>query len=111
MLALRFDRFGDLDGLRLVETATPEPAPDDVRVRIAAAGLNPSDVRNVLGRFPYTTLPRTPGRDFAGVVESGPQKWIGREVWGTGSELGFSHDGTHAEYVLMPVSGLTLKPV
>lgn len=111
MKALRFDRFGSLDALQLVELETPVPGESEALVRVHAAGLNPSDVKNVLGRFHDTTLPRIPGRDFAGVVESGPEEWIGREVWGTGAELGFSHDGTHAEYVLMPVSGLTLKPV
>lgn len=111
MKALRFDRFGSLDALQVVDVDTPVPGESEALVRVRGAGLNPSDVKNVLGRFHDTTLPRTPGRDFAGVVESGPEEWIGREVWGTGSELGFSHDGTHAEYVLIPVSGLTLKPV
>jgi NADPH:quinone reductase len=109
--ALRFDRTGSLDELKLVEIETPVPGESEALVRVYAAGLNPSDVKNVLGRFHDTTPPRTPGRDFSGVVEDGPEEWIGREVWGTGSELGFSHDGTHAEYVLIPVSGLTLKPV
>jgi NADPH2:quinone reductase len=109
--ALRFDRVGSLDALRLVEIETPVPGESEALVRVRAAGLNPSDVKNVLGKFHDTTPPRTPGRDFSGVVEQGPAEWLGREVWGTGSELGFSHDGTHAEYVVLPISGLTLKPV
>jgi NADPH2:quinone reductase len=109
--ALRFDGFGSLDALRVVDMDTPVPGASEALVRIRAAGVNPSDVKNVLGRFHETTLPRTPGRDFAGVVEAGPNEWLGREVWGTGSELGFTHDGTHAEYLVLPVSGLTLKPV
>jgi NADPH:quinone reductase len=43
-------------------------------------------------------------------VDKGPEEWLGREVWGTGSELGYTHDGTHAEYLVVPASGLTLKP-
>jgi len=109
--ALRFDRFGSLDALQLVEMDTPVPAESEALVRVVAAGVNPSDVKNVLGLFHETTLPRTPGRDFAGVVEKGPKEWIGREVWGTGSELGFSHDGTHAEYLVIPTIALALKPV
>ena len=66
MKALQFDRTGDLAALELVDMPDPLPAADEVRVEIRAAGLNPSDVKNVLGRFPYTTLPRVPGRDFAG---------------------------------------------
>ncbi|HET8705810.1 MAG TPA: zinc-binding alcohol dehydrogenase family protein, partial [Pseudomonadales bacterium] len=58
----------------------------------------------------YTTLPRVPGRDFAGVVEAGPAAWLGKEVWGTGRDLGFFNDGSHAEYVCLPASGAALKP-
>ncbi len=86
------------------------PCENEVLVRVRAAGVNPSDVKNVLGRFHETTLPRTPGRDFAGVVVSGPEEWIAREVWGTGAELGFTHEGTHAEYIALPMGGLSLKP-
>jgi len=108
--ALRFDRFGSLDALQLVELDKPAPGATEALVRVVAAGVNPSDVKNVLGLFHETTLPRTPGRDFAGVVEKGPKEWIGREVWGTGAELGFSHDGTHAEYLVIPTIALGLKP-
>ena len=111
MKALRFDRFGSLDALQLVELDTPLPGASEALVRVVAAGVNPSDVKNVLGLFHETTLPRTPGRDFAGVVEKGPTEWIGREVWGTGSELGFTHDGAHAEYLVIPTIALALKPV
>jgi NADPH:quinone reductase len=41
---------------------------------------------------------------------SGPEEWVGREVWGTGAELGFTHEGTHAEYIALPMGGLALKP-
>jgi len=81
-----------------------------VLVQIKAAGLNPSDVKNVLGRFPYTTLPRIPGRDFAGIVVEGPQALIGQEVWGTGRELGFFADGSHAQFVKLPANGVAKKP-
>ncbi|MVV50057.1 zinc-binding alcohol dehydrogenase family protein [Pseudomonas sp. PB120] len=110
MKALQFDKTGDLSALRYVEVPTPVAGPDEVLVQIKAAGLNPSDVKNVLGRFPYTTLPRIPGRDFAGVVIEGPQALIGQEVWGTGRELGFFADGSHAQFVKLPANGVALKP-
>ncbi len=110
MRALRFDRLGDLDALHSTDLPAPQPADGEVLVRVVAAGLNPSDVKNVLGRFPYTTLPRTPGRDFAGVVEAGPVDMIGREVWGTGNELGFRRDGSHAEYLTLPADGTAPRP-
>ncbi|MHB2061360.1 quinone oxidoreductase family protein [Pseudomonas monsensis] len=110
MKALQFDKTGDLSSLRFVDVATPRPGADDVLVEIKAAGLNPSDVKNVLGRFPYTTLPRIPGRDFAGVVVEGPQALLGQEVWGTGRELGFFADGSHAQFVKLPATGVAHKP-
>jgi NADPH2:quinone reductase len=108
--ALRFDRFGSLDALQVADVPVPVLRENEVLVRVRAAGVNPSDVKNVLGRFHDTTLPRIPGRDFAGVVEKGPEEWVGSEVWGTGAELGFTHDGTHAEYLALPASGLAPKP-
>jgi NADPH:quinone reductase-like Zn-dependent oxidoreductase len=110
MKALRFDRTGSLDALHLIDAPVPEPAGGEVLVRVTAAGLNPSDVKNVLGRFPYTVVPRTPGRDFAGVVERGPAALVGREVWGTGNELGFVRDGTHAQYLTLPGDGVATRP-
>ncbi|WP_460427982.1 zinc-binding dehydrogenase, partial [Azotobacter armeniacus] len=49
-------------------------------------------------------------RDFAGVVVQGPQNLLGKAVWGTGKELGFYNDGTHAAYVKLPADGVALKP-
>ncbi|MGH8361493.1 MAG: quinone oxidoreductase family protein, partial [Pseudomonas sp.] len=54
MKALQFSATGDLAALAYVDVATPVPAAGEVLVQIKAAGLNPSDVKNVLGRFPYT---------------------------------------------------------
>jgi len=65
---------------------------------------------NIKGAFHYTTLPRVPGRDYAGVVEEGPEHWVGRSVWGSGAELGFAQDGTYAEFVLVPSLSLVEKP-
>lgn len=110
MKALQFAKTGDLSALQLVDLPTPVPAADEVLIQVKAAGLNPSDVKNVLGRFPYTTLPRVPGRDFAGVVIEGPQALVGQEVWGTGQEPGFYRDGSHAQYLTLPAKGVALKP-
>ena len=110
MKALQFSRTGDLSALEVVELPTPVPAEGEVLVQIKAAGLNPSDVKNVLGRFPYTTVPRVPGRDFAGVVVEGPKELVGEEVWGTGNQIGFSRNGSHAGYITLSAKGVALKP-
>jgi NADPH:quinone reductase-like Zn-dependent oxidoreductase len=108
--ALRFHSTGDLAKLAIEEMPTPAPGDDEVLVRIKAAGLNRSDVSNVMGGHPYTTLPRTPGRDFSGIVERGSASLLGKAVWGTGKEIGFTRDGSHGEYVLLPADGVALKP-
>ena len=110
MRALRFDAFGSPSVLRLAEVADPVASEGFSVVRVTAASINPSDVKNVAGAMEGTVLPRTPGRDFAGVVESGPAGWIGRAVFGTGGDLGFTTDGSHAEALLLPVAALTAKP-
>jgi NADPH:quinone reductase-like Zn-dependent oxidoreductase len=110
MKALQFSRTGDLTALQYVDLPMPVPGEGEVLIEVRAAGLNPSDVKNVLGRFPYTTLPRVPGRDFAGVIVGGPDEMLGREVWGTGKEPGFSRDGSHAQFLTLPANGVALKP-
>jgi len=110
MRALRFARFGDPSVLALDELADPVASDGFAVVRVTAASINPSDVKNVAGAMEGTVLPRTPGRDFAGVVESGPAAWIGREVFGTGGDVGFTVDGSHAERILVPATALTPKP-
>jgi NADPH2:quinone reductase len=97
----------------LALTTLPKPSlpPSTVLVKILAAGINPSDVLNSNGGFHHTTFPRVPGRDYAGIVTGGPVEFVGQEVYGTsGSSLGFSVDGTHAEYCVEPSESITLKP-
>jgi NADPH:quinone reductase len=108
--ALQIKMFGNVDGLMLVDVSDPTPAPGLAIVRIESASINPSDVKNVQGAMRQTTLPRIPGRDFAGVVESGPPEWVGLKVWGTGGDIGFTRDGSHAEFISVPVASLARKP-
>jgi NADPH:quinone reductase len=110
MKGLRFYQFGDLDNLKVEDLRDSPLGPDEVLVRVKAASINPSDVKNVQGRMENTTLPRTPGRDFAGVVVDGPAKWVGAEVWGTGGDAGFTRDGSHAEHIVIPSDAVALKP-
>ncbi|MFD4408130.1 zinc-binding alcohol dehydrogenase family protein [Streptomyces sp. NPDC058476] len=110
MRALRFDRFGGPDVLEVVELPDPVATEDTAVVAVRAASVNPSDVKNVAGVMEGTVLPRVPGRDFAGVVVDGPPEWRGVEVWGTGGDVGFTLDGSHAEYIRVPVTALARKP-
>jgi NADPH:quinone reductase len=83
---------------------------DDVVVEVKAAGVNPSDVKAATGLMPYAVFPRTPGRDFSGVVVGGPAEWLGREVFGSSGDLGIRRDGTHATHVIVEAGALVDKP-
>jgi propanol-preferring alcohol dehydrogenase len=48
----------------------PEPGPDEVRIRVAAAGICHSDVHYRAGFPPLAVLPRTPGHEIAGTIEA-----------------------------------------
>jgi NADPH:quinone reductase len=109
MKALRFAKFGPPTVLRIEEVVIPEPGEGEAVVQVKAAAINPSDIGNVAGRFKNTTLPRTPGRDFAGVVVKG-KRHEGEEIWGYAPDLGIVRDGSHAEYVVVPAETLSLKP-
>jgi NADPH:quinone reductase len=99
MRAVRFEAFGDPSVLKVVEAPAPAVSEGRALARVMAASVNPSDVKNMAGAMKQTTLPRIPGRDYAGVVEAGPTEWIGAEVWGTGGDVSSTRDGTHAELI------------
>lgn len=98
------------DAVRLEEQVPPAPGPGEVLLAVRASGVNPSDVKAILGAMPHAVWPRTPGRDYAGVVVDGPADWVGREVWGSGGELGIQRDGAHARHLLLPAAHLREKP-
>jgi len=57
------------DVLRIVEQPWPEPAPDEVVVKMAAAPINPADLNAIEGKYPVRPpLPATPGMEGAGTV-------------------------------------------
>jgi NADPH:quinone reductase len=99
-----------LQNLKAQTVRDAVPRDGEVRVKIVAGSVNPSDVKNVQGKSSRTTLPRIPGRDFAGVVVEGPRELVGKEVWGSGGDLGFTRDGTHAEFLIVPADALVAKP-
>jgi NADPH:quinone reductase len=97
--------------LRLVEVDASKSVPEGwAVVEVRSSGVNPSDVKAVLGAMPHAVWPRTPGRDYAGVVVKGPKHLMGREVWGSGGELGIQRDGAHARHLVLPAANLREKP-
>ena len=110
MRALQFTEFGPVSNLHLIELPDPKAGTATAIVKVAAGAISPSDVKNVEGKMEHTTLHREPGRHYAGTVVEGPIEWIGGEVWGTGGEIGYSVDGSHAELIAVPVASLRRKP-
>ncbi len=110
MQVIEFRSFGGPDALHIANRPDPKADSSKAVVRIEAASVNPSDVKNVAGRMSQTTLPRVPGRDYSGVVVDGPKNWVGKDVWGTGGDVGITRDGTHAEYIVAPVESLVVRP-
>src|SRR4051812_45030547 len=55
--------------LRIVDLERPEPAPNEVVIRMSAAPINPADLNSIEGKYPIKApLPATPGMEGAGVV-------------------------------------------
>ena len=112
MKAVRFDRYGDVDVLDVVEVAAPVPREGQVLVRVKAAGINPGEASIRKGllddRWP-TTFPSGEGSDLAGVIE---QVGRGVEHWHTGDEvIGFTDNrASHAELVVLDAQNLTSRP-
>jgi NADPH:quinone reductase len=96
--------------LRLKKQVIPELAVGEVLIEVHASGINQSDVKAVLGAMPHAVWPRTPGRDYGGVVVEGPAQLLGREVWGSGGELGIRRDGAHARYLVLDAAHVREKP-
>ncbi len=110
--AVRFNEYGGIEVLRVVDVARPEPAEGEVLVRIRAAAVNPGESKIRAGllheRWP-TDFPSGQGSDLAGVVEAtGP----GVTGFAAGDEvLGFTdRRASHAEYAVVKAGQLTAKP-
>ncbi|MFD5283179.1 NADP-dependent oxidoreductase [Streptomyces rubrogriseus] len=112
MRAIGQDVLGGPEVLKEVRPERPEPRPNEVLVRVRAAGVNPTDWKHratggFLGEPPFVL-----GWDVSGVVES---VGIGVAAFRPGDEVfgmlsyPFGH-GSHAEYVTAPARTFTRKP-
>jgi NADPH:quinone reductase-like Zn-dependent oxidoreductase len=94
----------------VIERRTLSRAAGEVLIEIKAAAVNPSDVKAATGLMPYAVFPRTPGRDYAGVVIDGPPDVIGCEVFGSSGDLGIRRDGSHATHLAVEADAVLEKP-
>jgi NADPH:quinone reductase-like Zn-dependent oxidoreductase len=109
---VRFDEYGDIDVLKVVEVVRPVPGPGQVLVKVVAAGINPGEAsirKGLLHAIWPATFPSGEGSDLAGIVEEvGP----GVSRFSAGDEvLGFVETrGSHAELVVADVDHLVERP-
>jgi NADPH:quinone reductase-like Zn-dependent oxidoreductase len=114
MKAVRIHEYGGPEVLQYEDAPRPQPKPDEVLIRVHAAGVNPVDwkvraghVKEML-KYP---MPFIPGWDVSGVVEETGldtvRLKVGDEVY---SRPDISHDGAYAEYIAVRESEVALKP-
>jgi NADPH:quinone reductase-like Zn-dependent oxidoreductase len=112
MKAVRFESYGDIDVLNIVEVPDPVPGQGEVLVRVKAAGISPGEAMIRKGllhdRWP-ATFPSGQGSDLAGVVEQTGQ---GVDGWHAGDEvIGFTDNrDSHAQLVAVAAENLTPRP-
>ena len=134
MRAVQISKAGG--ALELVEREIPEPAQNQVRIKVEACGVCHSDVFVKSGAYPGLKLPRVPGHEIAGRIDA-----VGSKVanWKTGERVGvgwhgghcfvcnacrhgqflncekaqvtgISYDGGYAEYVVVPQEAVARIP-
>jgi NADPH2:quinone reductase len=107
MKAIRVYAPGGLEALRYEETALPEPQAGEVRVQVAAVGLNFIDVYQRSGQYKMA-LPFTPGVEASGVVEK-----LGPDVEGVavGDRVAYCmQPGAYGDYAIAPAWKLVPVP-
>ncbi|MFE2106045.1 NADP-dependent oxidoreductase [Kitasatospora sp. NPDC059463] len=113
MRAIRIDRFGTPDVLRVVDVPEPEPAPGEVLIRVAATAVNPVDEKTREGAIGEGTppLPMTLGWELAGTVVDGGDSGLraGEPVVAMSHQLA-SGRGTWAELVALPAAAVARAP-
>lgn len=99
MKAIRVHQFGPADALCPEEVPTPEPNAGEVRVKLAAAGLNFIDIYHRSGAYAMPT-PFIPGLEGAGVVDA---VGAGVTTVRVGDRVAYpSQAASYAEYVVIP---------
>jgi len=109
MKAITIPQPGDADALVLADVPDPEPAAGEVRVRVAAAGVNRADVMQRMGHYPPPPgAPAYPGLEVSGTVEA---LGSGVDGWAVGDQVcALLSGGGYAELVCVPAGQLLPVP-
>lgn len=114
MKAIVVNTFGDETVLHYSNVTLDEPKNNEVKIRIAAVGVNPVDTYIRSGKYmPLPKLPYTPGNDAAGVVDS-----VGSEVKGltpgqrvfVAAALAKRNTGSYAQYMVCDADAVVPLP-
>jgi NADPH:quinone reductase-like Zn-dependent oxidoreductase len=116
MHALRFDRYGPPEVLRIEEIPEPQPRAGEAKVRVHAVALNPLDWKVRAGQLRLLPLlpspPRGLGCDFAGEIVGvgggATERHVGERVFGSLSP--FARDGALAEFLVAPLERMLAVP-
>ena len=112
MKAVRFEHYGSVDVLNVVDVPVPVPGPRQVLVQVSAAGINPGEAKIRDGllhkQFP-ATFPSGQGSDLAGVVTALGPGAVGVTV-GENVIAYTDNRASQAEYVLVEAANLAPKP-
>jgi NADPH2:quinone reductase len=108
MKAIRIHETGGPEVLRLEEVDTPEPREGQVRIKVAAAGVNYADIAQRNGAYlTPTTVPTTLGVEVAGTIDAlGP----GVSAPPIGTRVAALASGGYAEFALAYTAGLIPLP-
>jgi NADPH:quinone reductase len=116
MKAAWYERQGPAREVLMVgEMPDPTPAAGEVRIRIAASGINPGDVKKRQDTFgvgmPYPrVIPHSDGAGRVDQLGTGvPSEWMSRSVWCYGAQS-YRPFGTAAEFTVVPVDRIAPLP-
>ncbi|MBO0868738.1 MAG: NADP-dependent oxidoreductase [Micromonosporaceae bacterium] len=115
MRAVVFSSFGGPEVLRVTQLPTPEPGPGQLRIRVAAATVNPVDLAARAGAFGPGLPPGeyVAGWDVAGTVDAvgpGVSRFATGDLVAGLSQWFHGHVGTHAEYVVLAEESVAAVP-
>ena len=116
MRAVRYDRYGSPDVLRVADVAEPSPGHGEVKLRVRAAALNPLDGKARAGHLRFVPVfrgpPRGTGCDLAGEIvavgRDAAPRHVGERVFGSISPM--VRDGAFAEFAVIAAAGLAPIP-
>ena len=116
MKAAWYEKQGPAKDVLVVgEMPDPHPAAGEVRIRVAASGINPGDTKKRQDAFGYgmaypRVIPHSDGAGHVDEVGSGvSSEWLGKSVWCFGAQS-YRPFGTAAEYTVVPLDHVAHLP-